>query len=295
MACLVTSTFVTYSSTAVTSMSSSPRSSSLASVVEGGCDISSSLGVESKLSINVIDNDKVIELLQSIKDPDIRAQIIDTIGSTSTPEHHINEEIPIKEGSYTISEVKKLLLERKKLISSPTTISDLKHEINNLKEDIHRLKENNVSIKVRLDNIESLRDLGNNSESPSSLDEETNNLNFMKNLYLKNDIFFYREGLIPSRYFHKTTHSLCSANGSKMGIEFKLPKAFISKGKQCIPQSAILVNDITNQIILGVPFINDISPLTYWNNENITGTWDKKPFILEFITKPFTRMINELT
>ncbi|KAH0773880.1 hypothetical protein KY290_011017 [Solanum tuberosum] len=51
-----------------------------------------------ELSINVIDNDKAIELLQSIKDPDIRAQIIDKIGSTSTPEHHIKEGIPTKEG-----------------------------------------------------------------------------------------------------------------------------------------------------------------------------------------------------
>ncbi|KAG5570740.1 hypothetical protein H5410_060506 [Solanum commersonii] len=60
-------------------------------------------------------------------------------------------------------------------------------DINNLKEDIHRLKEKNVIIEVRLDNIESLRDLVNNSNSPSSLEEETNNLDFMQNLYLKND------------------------------------------------------------------------------------------------------------
>ncbi|KAG5570700.1 hypothetical protein H5410_060466 [Solanum commersonii] len=37
-----------------------------------------------ELSINVIDNDKVIELLQIVKDPEIRAQIIDTINNTST-------------------------------------------------------------------------------------------------------------------------------------------------------------------------------------------------------------------
>ncbi|KAG5570732.1 hypothetical protein H5410_060498 [Solanum commersonii] len=52
-----------------------------------------------ELSINVIDNDKVIELLQSIKDTNIRAPIIDKIGSTSTPEHCIKEEIPTKERS----------------------------------------------------------------------------------------------------------------------------------------------------------------------------------------------------
>ncbi|KAG5572772.1 hypothetical protein H5410_062538 [Solanum commersonii] len=56
---------------------------------------------------------------------------------------HIPKEIPTKE------EVKNLLLERRKMTSSPTTISDLKEEINNLKEDIIRLKEKNVVIEVR--------------------------------------------------------------------------------------------------------------------------------------------------
>ncbi|KAG5579679.1 hypothetical protein H5410_050306 [Solanum commersonii] len=79
-----------------------------------------------------------------------------------------------------------------------------------------------------------------------------------------------------------------------MNIEFKLPKAFICKGKSCVPQSFVLVKNITNQIILGVPFINDIFRLPIDNNK-IIGTWNDKPFILEFVTKPFTRMINDLT
>ncbi|KAG5571693.1 hypothetical protein H5410_061459 [Solanum commersonii] len=59
-----------------------------------------------ELSLNVIDNDQVLELLQSIKDLDIRAQIIDKNSSTSTSKNknHIPEEIPIKEGSYTMTE-----------------------------------------------------------------------------------------------------------------------------------------------------------------------------------------------
>ncbi|KAG5590992.1 hypothetical protein H5410_041506 [Solanum commersonii] len=64
-----------------------------------------------KLSINVIDNDRVIELLQIIKNLEIRAQIIDKISNTSTSKNHITEDIPTKEGSYTMEEVKNLLLE----------------------------------------------------------------------------------------------------------------------------------------------------------------------------------------
>jgi len=142
-----------------------------------------------ELSLNVINNDQVLELLQSIKYPDIRAQIIHKNSSTSTNKNkdHIPEEIPTKEGSYTMAEVKNLLLERRKLISSPTTISDLKKEIDNLKEDIIRLKEKNVVIEVRLDAIQTRQDLENASESSSSIEGENDSLDFMKNLYLRNN------------------------------------------------------------------------------------------------------------
>ncbi|KAG5572779.1 hypothetical protein H5410_062545 [Solanum commersonii] len=106
-----------------------------------------------ELSLNVIDNDKVIELLQDIKDLEIRAQIIDKISDSKEKEHitekdYTPKEIPTKEGSYTMAKVKNLLLERRKMISSPTTISDLKEEIDNLKKDIIRLKEKNVVIEA---------------------------------------------------------------------------------------------------------------------------------------------------
>ncbi|KAG5585169.1 hypothetical protein H5410_045603 [Solanum commersonii] len=128
-----------------------------------------------ELSLNVIDNDKVIELLQTIKDSEIRAQIIDKISDSKdhiAEKDHIPKEIPTKEGSYTMAEVKNLLLERRKMTSSPTTISDLKEEINNLKENIIRLKEKNVVIEVRLDAIKALQNLDNASKSSFFLEGE---------------------------------------------------------------------------------------------------------------------------
>ncbi|KAG5587048.1 hypothetical protein H5410_047482 [Solanum commersonii] len=136
-----------------------------------------------ELSLNVIDNDKVIELLQNIKDPEIRAQIIDKISDSKEKEHitendYIPKEIPTKEGSYTMAEVKNLLLERRKMTSSPTTISDLKEEIDNLKEDIIRLKEKNIVIEVRLDAIQALQNLEDKaSESSSSMEGENDKIN----------------------------------------------------------------------------------------------------------------------
>ncbi|KAG5567948.1 hypothetical protein H5410_065040 [Solanum commersonii] len=132
-----------------------------------------------------------------------------------------------------MAEVKNLLLERRKMTSSPTTISDLKEEINNLKDDITRLKEKNVVIEVRLDAIQALQNLDNASESSSSMEGENYNLDFIKNLYLKNDKtdFLYSFKVFTSQKFYT----------------------------------------------------------------NITLTWNDKPFMLEFVTKPFTRMINDLT
>ncbi|XP_049387276.1 uncharacterized protein LOC125851545, partial [Solanum stenotomum] len=112
---------------------------------------------------------------QGMAYPEIRAQIIDKISDSkekdfTTQRDDTPKEILTKEGSYTMAEVKNLLSERRKMISSPTTISDLKKEIDNLKEDITLLKEKNVVIEVRLDAIQTLRNLDNASESSSSME-----------------------------------------------------------------------------------------------------------------------------
>ncbi|KAG5584786.1 hypothetical protein H5410_045220 [Solanum commersonii] len=76
-----------------------------------GTEYSSKEESSTNLSLNVIDNDNIIELLQNIKDPEIRAQIIDKISDSKEKDHisekdHIPKEIPTKEGSYTMEEVK---------------------------------------------------------------------------------------------------------------------------------------------------------------------------------------------
>ncbi|KAG5609779.1 hypothetical protein H5410_021060 [Solanum commersonii] len=121
---------------------------------------------------------------------------------------HIPEEIPTKEGSYTMTEVKNLLLERRKMISCSTTINDPKEEVNILKEDILRLKEKNVVIEVRLDAIQTRQDLDNMSESSSSLEGENNSLDFMKNLYLKNgktDFLYSLKAFTSQKFYTKIT------------------------------------------------------------------------------------------
>ncbi|KAG5579985.1 hypothetical protein H5410_050612 [Solanum commersonii] len=128
----------------------------------------------------------LIKLLQIVKDLEIRAQIIDKIGEASTTSgSHIEEDnILAKERSYTMSKVKKLLHEKRKLISTPTTIWDLKEEINNLKSDIQILNKKNVAIENRLNNIESQK--GHDSSSESSYEDEGDS--FLQMLKMINEL-----------------------------------------------------------------------------------------------------------
>ena len=45
------------------------------------------------------------------------------------------------------------------------------------------------------------------------------------------DMNVIQEGIIPTRYFHKTNNSLSHAGGGKLDIKFKLPLVYICKNK----------------------------------------------------------------
>ncbi|KAG5632037.1 hypothetical protein H5410_003754 [Solanum commersonii] len=232
-----------------------------------------------ELSLNVINNDKVIELLQTIKDPEIRAQIIDKISDSKEKEHvmekdHIPKEIPTKEGLYTMAEVKNLLLERRKMTSSPTTISDLKEEINNLKKDILRLKEKNVVIEVRLDAIQALQNLDDASESSSSLEGENDSLDFIKNLSLKNDKtdFLYSLKAFTSQKFYTKITLMINDLTAKLLISKNNQVSFIKQEINSIEVDHILQNPKLQEkiAILRNQFSIDICgdhPNAFWNRK----------------------------
>jgi hypothetical protein len=64
-----------------------------------------------------------------------------------------------------------------------------------------------------------------------------------------------QEGLIPTKYYEKTTEKLLQASGASLNIEFKLPNAHVCRDGVCIKTTFILVKDITSKVILGNPFI----------------------------------------
>ena len=76
------------------------------------------------------------------------------------------------------------------------------------------------------------------------------------------DLNCIREGLIPTTYYEKTTQKLFTANNSGLKIKYKLPEAQICNNGRCYNNSFILTKDITEEIILGTPFLTQIYPFT---------------------------------
>uniref|UniRef100_A0A7N0VFA8 CCHC-type domain-containing protein n=1 Tax=Kalanchoe fedtschenkoi TaxID=63787 RepID=A0A7N0VFA8_KALFE len=238
-------------------------------------------------SLNVLKGNDLIEFLQSIKDKELRSRLIDSMDIPSTSETRQNEEIPrIDTNPYMMSEVFKTLRQKQKLISeTPTSVLDLKIEIDNLKDEIKMLKHLNNNLNQRVSKLEDKTpsDLINPKEPLEEGFLSVINMitafkfhikikllinnNFMIELIALidsgADVSVIQEGLIPTKYFEKTTHSLRHAGGEKLQIDFKIPKAYICNNKVCIPESFLLVKNITNQVILGTPFLKQIFPITH--------------------------------
>ena len=69
-----------------------------------------------------------------------------------------------------------------------------------------------------------------------------------------------QEGLIPSKYFEKSTKRLVSTNGTQMKIKYELNNAHVCHGNVCFKIPYVLVKNMTDKVILGFPFINALYP-----------------------------------
>ena len=74
------------------------------------------------------------------------------------------------------------------------------------------------------------------------------------------DMNCIQEGLIPSKYFEKSTERLVSANGSRMKIKYELNNAHVCHANVCFKIPSVLVKNMTDKVILGLPFINALYP-----------------------------------
>jgi hypothetical protein len=74
------------------------------------------------------------------------------------------------------------------------------------------------------------------------------------------DLNCIQEGLVPSRYFEKSMETLSSASGNRMQINFELNNAHVCQNKICFHIPSVLIKNMSEQVILGMPFIAMIYP-----------------------------------
>jgi hypothetical protein len=76
------------------------------------------------------------------------------------------------------------------------------------------------------------------------------------------DLNCIQEGLVPTNYYSKSKEILRSANGSKMQIIFEISKAHVCQNNVCFKTTFVLVKNMTDKVILGLPFITLLYPFT---------------------------------
>ena len=90
------------------------------------------------------------------------------------------------------------------------------------------------------------------------------------------DMNCIEEGLIPSKYFEKSTERLVSANGSQMKIKYELNNAHVCHNNVCFKIPSVLVKNLTNKVILGLPFINVLYPFLVEHDGITTDPFGQK-------------------
>ena len=74
------------------------------------------------------------------------------------------------------------------------------------------------------------------------------------------DMNCIQEGLIPLKYYEKSSERLTQANGEKLIINYKIPNVHICNDGICFEIVFVLIKDLSSKIILGIPLWPDFIP-----------------------------------
>jgi hypothetical protein len=197
----------------------------------------------------------------------------------------------------------------------------LQLEVNQIKSEIIILKEENQELKQDVNLLKIEHKLKSAASSPNDSEAEPepkledtpqleeNCLSIINQIYIRKwyskvkikiqdfelsvvvlidtgaDLNCIQEGLVPTKYYSKSKETLCSANGSKMQITFEISKAHVCQDNICFKTSFVLVKNMTDRVILGLPFITQLYPFTTNQDGLITYLMDEK-VKFKFLTKP---------
>ena len=189
-------------------------------------------------------------------------------------------------------------------------INELKHEFKSIKSDNNNLKQELLLLKIdknlnKSDNEQDEHKDGDESSQQALFSDkgivDNSQLNLVNKLLppkwftkvkiiVSHDYHFtviamidsgadmncIQEGLIPSKYFEKSTKRLVSANGSQMKIKYELNNAHVCHDNVCFKIPSVLVKNLTNKVILDLPFINVLYPFLIEHDGITTDPLDRK-------------------
>nr|KYP35402.1 hypothetical protein KK1_043560 [Cajanus cajan] len=203
--------------------------------IQADDDLSSSSNESSNSPlINVIHNNEqnlLLDALKSIQDPHERDEYLEKLKTILHKPNKSQLDNRFVNNKFDLTQTLKRL---EKSAAKPVTIQDLQVEINSLKSEHDH------------DNHSDDHDSDHNSIDEDALFNALINQCSIQKFYIDvtiliedfvlNTIALFDtgadsncilEGIIPTKYFHKTSEKLRTANGSRLEIQYKLPSAII--------------------------------------------------------------------
>ena len=107
------------------------------------------------------------------------------------------------------------------------------------------------------------------------------------------DMNCIQEGLIPLKYYEKSSERLTQANGENLIINYKIPNVHICNDGVCFETIFVLIKDLSSKIILGNPFMALLYPFITIA-EGIKTNMLGKEILFKFILPPIPKEIYSL-
>jgi len=101
-----------------------------------------------------------------------------------------------------------------------------------------------------------------------------------------------KRGIIPTKYCEKTNEGLSSANGTPLTISYKLNKGYIKNDGYCFKNTFLIVDNMTNDPILGTPFLTQIYPF-YVNETGVHVKLMGKTISFNFLSTAKQKEISQ--
>ena len=107
------------------------------------------------------------------------------------------------------------------------------------------------------------------------------------------DMNCIQKGLIPLKYYEKSSERLTQANGENLIINYKIPNVHICNEGVCFETVFVLIKDLSSKIILGNPFMTLLYPF-FTTIEGIKINVLGKDILFKFILPPILKEIYSL-